>query len=202
VTGFALAGGNDSGSSSPSELISDGNTISDIAKEVQPSVVSIATENAGGSGVVYDDSGHIITNNHVAETARGGKLEVSFADGSTAQAEVVGTDPAGDLAVIKVDKTDNLTPIKMGDSDGLDVGDTVLAIGSPLGLDGSVTSGIVSAKDRTVQAGGGEQGGRQTTLTGLIQTDAAINPGNSGGALVNGNGELIGINTVIATTGS
>ncbi|ADD44777.1 trypsin-like peptidase domain-containing protein [Stackebrandtia nassauensis] len=203
VAGFALAGlGGGGDSSSPSEQVANGDTISDIAKKVQPSVVSIATENAGGSGVVYDDKGHIITNNHVAETASGGKLEVTFADGTTSQASVVGTDPAGDLAVIKVDDVDNLTPIKLGDSGALDVGDTVLAIGSPLGLDGSVTSGIVSALNRTVQAGGGEQGGNATTLNGLIQTDAAINPGNSGGALVNGKGELIGINTVIATTGS
>lgn len=200
VVGFGMASGLGDHESSPSELVSDKATLKDVAAAVQPSVVSIETKSAGGSGVVYDKNGYIITNNHVAETASGGALKVAFSNGDTAEAKVVGTDPSGDMAVIKVDGVDDLTPAKFGDSDGLAVGDSVLAIGSPLGLEGSVSSGIVSALDRTIQAGD-EQGGSTTTLNGLVQTDAAINPGNSGGALVNGRGELVGINTANASAG-
>ncbi|GAA4903501.1 putative serine protease PepD [Stackebrandtia albiflava] len=198
--GYSLAD-DDPPASSPSQFVGDGATLSDVAAAVQPSVVSVETETAGGSGVVYDDRGHIITNNHVVASAVGGEVTVQFADGTSAPAEVVGTDPAGDLAVLKVDDVEGLTPITVGDSEGLEVGDTVLALGSPLGLQGSVTSGIVSALDRTISAGEGPRGSA-TTLNGLIQTDAAINHGNSGGALVNGRGELIGINTAIATADS
>ncbi|MGH8791932.1 MAG: S1C family serine protease, partial [Stackebrandtia sp.] len=186
------------GSPSPSQLVGDGATLSDVAAAVQPSVVSINTGNGEGSGVVYDDEGHIITNNHVAATAAGGKMEVAFPDGSTAEATLVGADPAGDLAVIKVEGVDDLTPVTFGDSESLTVGDQVLALGSPLGLDGSVSAGIVSALDRSIEAGD-SGGGDVSALSGMIQTDAAINQGNSGGALVNGRGELIGINTAIAT---
>ncbi|HZE38119.1 MAG TPA: trypsin-like peptidase domain-containing protein, partial [Stackebrandtia sp.] len=199
AVGYLLSDG--SGGDSPSSLVGDNATISDVAKAVQPSVVDITSDKAEGSGVIYDTKGHIITNNHVASSGTTGKLKVTFADGSSAQAHITGTDPSGDLAVIQVDDAKDLTPIKFGDSDKLDVGDTVLAIGSPLGLQGSVTSGIVSAKNRTVQAGG-EDGTQATTLEGMIQTDAAINPGNSGGALVNGKGQLVGINTIIATAGN
>ncbi|WP_415646542.1 S1C family serine protease [Stackebrandtia soli] len=194
IVGFNLA----DGGGGSSQLTENGQTLSDVAAAVRPSVVSIATETTEGSGVVYDDEGHIITNNHVAASARGGSLQVSFSDGTSARGEVVGADPSGDLAVIKVD-VPGLTPISIGDSSDLAVGDTVLAIGSPLGLAGSVSSGIVSALDRTIQAGDGSPSGQVTTLNGLIQTDAAINPGNSGGALVNGGGELVGINTAAAT---
>jgi len=191
--GYALAE-SQATTESPSEMVSDGATLSDVAAVVQPSVVSISAGRATGSGVVYDEEGHIITNSHVVSSAQG-DIEVKFSDGTSAKASLVGMDQRGDLAVLKVDGVSNLTPIAIGDSNGLSVGDTVLALGSPLGLDGSVTSGIVSALDRAISDG-------SSSLQGLIQTDAAINRGNSGGALVNGRGELIGINTAIATTDS
>lgn len=190
VVGYTMASSESTGS--PSQMVADGATLADVAEQVQPSVVSIVAGEAGGSGVVFDDDGHIITNSHVVTAARG-EVEVTFSDGTSAPAQIVGTDEAGDIAVLKVDGNLDLTPIPIGDSDALSVGDTVLALGSPLGLEGSVTSGIVSALDRTITDGG-------TTLNGLIQTDASINQGNSGGALVDGNGELVGINTAIATT--
>ena len=191
AVGYGLAD-SESGIGSPSQPVADGATLSDVAAQVQPSVVSIDTGQAGGSGVVYDDAGHIITNSHVVASARD-TVEVTFSDGTTAPARLVGTDEAGDIAVLKVDEDVDFTPIAVGDSTGLEVGDTVLALGSPLGLEGSVTSGIVSALDRSISDG-------RSTLNGLIQTDASINHGNSGGALVNGRGELVGINTAIATT--
>src|SRR5262249_5094525 len=123
---------------------------------------------------------------------------------SKAQATIVGTDPASDLAVIKAQGVSGRTPAKFGDSNNIQQGDTVLALGSPLGLDGSVTAGIVSALDRTISGAGGQsqpRHGRPTSISHAIQTDAAINPGNSGGALVNLAGEVIGINTAIATSG-
>jgi putative serine protease PepD len=127
-------------------------------------------------------------------TAQGKTMTVLFTDGSRATATVVGTDARYDLAVIKADKT-GLTPAKFGKSSDVRVGDTVLAIGSPLGLEGSVTEGIISAEDRTIRVQG-------SSMSGLLQTDAPINPGNSGGALVNTKGEVIGINSSIATDGS
>jgi putative serine protease PepD len=142
----------------------------------------------------------------------GGEMSVKFNDGRTAKASVVGTDPATDLAVIRAEGVSGLTAATLGDSDALKVGDSVLALGSPLGLSGSVTMGIISALDRTLTVGGeqqqappgwGQGGGASevTTIGGAIQTDAAINPGNSGGALVNAGGQLVGINTAIATGG-
>ncbi|GAB3514357.1 trypsin-like peptidase domain-containing protein [Phytohabitans suffuscus] len=181
-----------------------------IAAKVAGSVVSITAGNAGGSGVVMSADGFVLTNNHVVESVGGGgTVSLTFADGKTAQAKVVGTDPRTDLAVVKAEGVSGLTPATFGDSDGMQVGDTVLAIGSPLGLDGSVTSGIVSAKDRTIQTGDDQQQdpfSRQqqapvSSISGLLQTDAPINPGNSGGALVNTRGEVIGINTAILTAG-
>jgi putative serine protease PepD len=179
-----------------------------IVARVAGSVVSITAGNAGGSGVVMSDDGYVLTNNHVVEGVRGGTVSLTFADGKTASAKVVGTDPRTDLAVIKADGVSGLTPATFGDSDGMQVGDAVLAIGSPLGLDGSVTSGIISAKDRTIQSGGdqqqdpfSQQQAPVSSISGLLQTDAPINPGNSGGALVNTKGEVIGINTAILTAG-
>ncbi|MEV4664752.1 trypsin-like peptidase domain-containing protein [Micromonospora echinofusca] len=176
-----------------------------IAAAVQPSVVSIATGNGEGSGVILTSDGFVLTNNHVVASATDGKVVVTFADGTTAQAQVRGTDPKTDLAVVKADGVSDLKAATFGDSDAMQVGDQVLALGSPLGLQGSVTAGILSARDRTIQAGSGEQ--RQepnqgaSSIAGLLQTDAPINPGNSGGALVNTRGEVIGINTAIATAG-
>ncbi|MGR6913903.1 S1C family serine protease [[Actinomadura] parvosata] len=189
-------------------------TVAQVAEKVQPSVVMIQGSTSEGSGVVLSQDGYILTNNHVVSGQNGG-LTVKFNDGKTAKATVVGTDPATDLAVIKAEGVSGLAKVALGDSDQLKVGDDVLAIGSPLGLDGTVTSGIISALDRTVTSGSGQdqqqlppgwggQGQRQeetTTLGGMIQTDAAINPGNSGGALVNAAGELVGINSAIAADG-
>ncbi|MEU4676825.1 trypsin-like peptidase domain-containing protein [Micromonospora sp. NPDC023737] len=175
-----------------------------IAASVQDSVVSIATENGEGSGVILTADGYVLSNNHVVASADGDTVRVIFADGTNAEAKIVGTDPKTDLAVVKAKGVSNLKAAKFGDSDGMQVGDQVLALGSPLGLQGSVTAGILSARDRTIQAGDGpQQDPRQaaSSIAGLLQTDAPINPGNSGGALVNTRGEVIGINTAIATSG-
>jgi putative serine protease PepD len=174
----------------------DRSSLAGVAAKTQPSVVSIATASGEGSGVILTEDGYILTNNHVVETASGGNVTVTFSNGKKVQAKVIGTDPRYDLGVVKAGVT-GLTPATLGDSDKMAVGDTVLAIGSPLGLQGSVTSGIISAKDRTLRAGQ-----NSSTLSGLLQTDAPINPGNSGGALVNMNGDVIGINTAIATSGN
>lgn len=208
VAGWALSGteGGTTNVQSVSMDAGNGMTYTEIVDRVTPSVVTIVTDIAEGSGVVYSNDGYIVTNNHVVDGAS--SVEVRFSDGSTAEAEVVATDSTQDLAVLKVDGVDDLTPIEFGDSDSLQVGDATVAIGSPLGLEGTVTTGIVSALDRTMSLGGQEEspfGQRQQsaqTLSGLIQTDAAINSGNSGGALVNGEGQLIGINTAIVTPSS
>ncbi|GGK01598.1 peptidase S1 [Pilimelia anulata] len=183
-------------------------SLAGIADGVTPSVVAISTGQGEGSGVVMSADGFVVTNNHViAAAGTNGRVSVAFKDGRTLPGTVVGTDPRTDLGVVKVAATD-LKPAKFGDSSGMRVGDTVMAIGSPLGLQGSVTAGIVSFMNRTIQAGGGENESpfgspaQGQTLSGLMQTDAPINPGNSGGALVNLNGEVIGINTAIATAGS
>jgi putative serine protease PepD len=198
-----------------------------IAQAVQPSTVSITvTTQQGqdeGTGVITRSDGMILTNNHVvADAAGGGQISVKFNDGKKVSADVVGTDPATDLAVIKASGVSGLKPVTFGNSDQLQVGDPVVAIGSPLGLEGSVTSGIISALHRTLsesgndqqqqqpgipgfggQGGQGQQGGGSggTAIGDAIQTDAAINPGNSGGPLVNSAGQVIGINTAIATSG-
>jgi putative serine protease PepD len=194
----------------------DRSSLAQIVAAVKDSVVSITTQSGEGSGVVITGDGYIVTNNHVVATATGETVTVIFANGKKAQAKIVGTDPRTDLAVIKADGVSDLAAATFGDSSKMQVGDTVLALGSPLGLEGSVTEGIISAKDRTIRAGGenGPQtpqnpfGGQQqqqssgtTSMSGLLQTDAPINPGNSGGALVNTNGEVIGINSAIATSG-
>jgi S1-C subfamily serine protease len=151
---------------------------------------------ATGSGIVLDDKGHILTNNHVIEGAS--KIQVKLgASDHEYTAEVVGTDPASDLALLKVEApTSELTPLTLGDSAKMEVGDPVVAIGNPFGLDRTVTSGIVSALQRQIQAPNG------FSIDNVIQTDAAINPGNSGGPLINSAGEVIGINSQIETGGS
>jgi S1-C subfamily serine protease len=150
---------------------------------------------ATGSGFVIDGEGHVLTNNHVVENA--GRIQVKLgASNATYKAEVVGADPASDLALLKVDApADQLHPLTLGDSSQAEVGDPVVAIGNPFGLDRTVTSGIVSALQRQIQAPNG------FSITNVIQTDAAINPGNSGGPLINTSGEVIGINSQIATGG-
>jgi putative serine protease PepD len=197
--------------------IIDRSSLASIAAAVRPSVVSITTANATGSGVIISADGYILTNNHVAVTANGSNVDITLSDGTNLKGKLIGTDPKTDLAVFQAQNpTKKLTPAKFGNSSALRVGDTVLAIGSPLGLDGSVTSGIVSALNRTIDESSdsqpqdpfGQQGQQNqnatpgATIAGAIQTDAAINPGNSGGALVNTNGEVVGINTAIATDGS
>lgn len=179
-------------------------SVADIAQRVLPSVVSISARGArgggSGTGFVIDSTGFILTNNHVISDAAvdGGRIEVQLNDGTTLAATIVGRDSAYDLAVLKVDRT-GLTALTFGDSDQVAVGDAVIAIGSPLGLSGTVTLGIVSAKDRAVTAG--EDAGDNSYIN-AIQTDAAINPGNSGGPLVNSAGAVIGVNSAIATLGS
>ena len=174
-------------------------TVADVAADVLPSVVSLAVRGpdaaGSGSGVVLDERGHILTNNHVVEAGVGGRVEVAFADGQRVDAEIVGRDPLSDLAVLDVDGVKDLRPIELGRSADVTVGSSVIAVGSPLGLSGTVTTGIVSALQRTVRATD------DAPLLDAIQTDAAINPGNSGGALVDAQGRLIGINTAISTTG-
>ena len=178
-------------------------SISALAAKVLPSVVSISTRNGSeggtGTGFVIRSDGYLLTNNHVvAGVVGGGSLRVSFNDGKTVDGKIVGTDSAYDLAVIKVDLK-NLTALQFGDSEKVQVGDSVIAIGSPLGLAGTVTSGIVSAKNRAVTAGSRTSEG---SFINALQTDAAINPGNSGGPLVDKSGAVIGVNSAIATLDS
>ena len=170
-----------------------------------PSVVKInvsGSEGSGsGSGIILSSDGEILTNNHVAAIAGdGGTMSVSFNDGSTAKASVVGTDPLTDTAVIKAEGVSGLTPATIGKSADLKVGESVVAIGSPFGLDSTVTSGIVSALNRPVDVG--SDGDGNSTTYPAIQTDAAINPGNSGGALVDLDGNVVGINSSIRTASS
>jgi putative serine protease PepD len=172
----------------------DGAGLAPVAAKVSPSIVTVlidsANESALGSGVVLSADGLILTNNHVISS--GGTVSVRLADGRTVPAKVVAADSTHDLALVQATGLSGLTPVTFGTDDSVAVGDTVLAFGAPLGLEGTVTSGIVSAFDREVGTGS-EQ------LTGLIQTDAAINEGNSGGALVDTAGHVIGINVAIAT---
>jgi putative serine protease PepD len=177
-------------------------SIAATAAAVTPSVVSIAFSSASGagtgSGFIIDSRGYILTNNHVVEGAvGGGSLTVDLPDGRSFDAAIVGRNSAYDLAVIKIDAT-NLPALQLGNSDGLVVGDTVIAIGAPLGLTGTVTTGIISALNRPVTAGGSGE----TSFINAVQTDAAINPGNSGGPLVNAEGRVIGVNSAIATMSS
>ncbi len=186
--------------------IIDRGSLASVAKAVQPAVVAVKTQGGEGSGVVISADGYIVTNNHVVASGSGSTVQVTFNSGKSISAKIVGTDPKTDLAVVKADAT-GLVAATWADSDAIQVGDTVLAIGSPLGLEGSVTAGIISALHRTIQVGGDQQSPLQprsavTTIGDAIQTDAPINPGNSGGALVDTNGKVVGINSAIATSGS
>ncbi|MCC5948458.1 MAG: trypsin-like peptidase domain-containing protein [Nitriliruptoraceae bacterium] len=195
--------------SAPSiEPLSESAIVPAVAEAVTPSVVRIDVTAEGfgtggpqrgglGSGVIYRSDGYILTNNHVIEAANG--VEVRLADGELLDAEVVGTDPLNDLAVLRVDR-DDLPAINLRPSDEpLRVGETVVAIGSPFGLDASVTAGVLSAVDRELRLDEQQAGGGPLTIPSVLQTDAAINPGNSGGALVDAQGRLVGINTAILT---
>lgn len=182
-------------------------SVEQVAAKVVPSVVKLETEmgrqSEEGSGILLSADGLILTNNHVVAGAKdapaGVQTKVTFADGNTTSYTVVGTDTSSDIAVVKAENVSGLTPITLGSSGNLRVGQDVVAIGSPLGLEGTVTTGIVSALNRPVAAGGDAQ--NQNTVLDAIQTDAAINPGNSGGALVDMNGDLVGVNSAIATLG-
>ncbi|MDY6871153.1 MAG: trypsin-like peptidase domain-containing protein [Actinomycetota bacterium] len=181
-------------------------SVEQVAAKVVPSVVKLET-NLGraseeGSGIILTSDGLILTNNHVVAAAADvprARTKVILSDGRSAPFTVVGTDPSSDIAVVRAQNVSGLTPITLGSSADLRVGQDVVAIGSPLGLDGTVTAGIISALNRPVAAGGDTR--NQNTVLDAIQTDAAINPGNSGGALVNMNGELVGVNSAIATMG-
>lgn len=183
-------------------------TFQAIYNSVNPSVVNIqvmedygwTTVSGEGSGFVWDTTGHIVTNNHVVEDAF--DITVVFADGTTTKAEIVGTDPQSDLAVIKVDPEGlSLQPVILGDSHSVAVGDLVIAIGNPYGLDGTMTQGIVSALSRSLTVDESSMFSRTNyTIPDIIQTDAAINPGNSGGVLVNISGEVIGVTAAIQSS--
>ncbi|HVM13909.1 MAG TPA: trypsin-like peptidase domain-containing protein [Egibacteraceae bacterium] len=174
-----------------------------IAAAVIPTVVQVDIEGRGGlgdsagngSGVIYRSDGHIITNNHVVEGAN--RVRVVLADGSRLEASVVGTDPDNDLAVIRVDRT-GLPAIQVADSSSVVIGELAVAVGSPFGLEGTVTAGVVSALNRDIPVAGRDR--QAMTMFNVIQTDAPINPGNSGGPLVGGDATLIGINSAILTT--
>ena len=202
---------------SSTALVKDG-TVEKVATAVLPSVVKVnvsGQSGAGsGSGIILTKDGQILTNNHVVTGAGdNGTISVNFNDGTTKKATVIGTDPVTDIAVIKVDGVDDLTPASLGKSSALKVGQTVVAVGSPYGLNATVTSGIVSALNRPVSVsseqeqtpqdpfGEQEQQPQQSLSTTYpaIQTDAAINPGNSGGALVDMSGRVVGINSSIRT---
>jgi S1-C subfamily serine protease len=172
----------------------------DLYARVSPGVVSILVETdqggAQGSGFVYDKQGHIVTNDHVVDGAT--TIEVDFADGFKVSAKVIGTDIDSDMAVLEVNAPESeLVPLTLGDSDAVKVGQMVVAIGNPFGLSGTMTSGIISARGRTLDSLRTTTGGNVFSAGDVFQTDAAINPGNSGGPLLNLNGEVIGINRAI-----
>ncbi|WP_433230284.1 S1C family serine protease [Actinomadura formosensis] len=177
-------------------------SVAGVAQRVLPSVVMIRVQSAqgevGGTGFIVN-GGYVVTNNHVVAGAGGGQIQIVFNDKKTLPATVKGADPSSDVAVLKPEGQHSLPPLPVGDSSKIAVGDPVIAIGSPLGLQGSVTTGIVSSLNRAVPTRG--EGGADASYLNAIQTDAAINPGNSGGPLVDAQGRVIGINTAIATLG-
>ncbi|MGA8117112.1 MAG: trypsin-like peptidase domain-containing protein [Actinocatenispora sp.] len=231
VTVHALDNGNLVSSPVASDAVSaKGGSLANVVDQVQPSVVSLKVQPEGnqsgdeGSGVIIRSDGMILTNNHVVSSVAegGGSITVAFSDGTQTPAKVVGTDPSGDLAVVQAQGQSGLKPATLGNSAKLRVGDGVVAIGSPLGLEGSVTQGIVSALNRSYSVaaeqeqpqqqnpfpfGQGQKQdeqqstGQSITIPNAIQTDAAINPGNSGGPLLNMAGQVIGINSAIRSSG-
>ena len=187
------------------DYVNSQDTLVALYQQLSPGVVSIQViSNLGsgqGSGFVIDQQGHIVTNYHVVEGAQ--TVEVDFSTGIKVYAEVIGTDLDSDLAVLKVNvETSQLVPLPLGDSDSASVGQTVVAIGNPYGLSGSMTVGIISARGRILDSMRQSTDGLYFTAGDLIQTDAAINPGNSGGPLINLNGEVIGVNRAIQTEGT
>jgi putative serine protease PepD len=204
VSGFVTAPAN----SVPPQRLEPG-SVEQVAAKVVPSVVKLETKSgnksAEGSGIILSADGLIMTNNHVVTAPDAGPginaaaATVTFSDGRTTGFTVIAADPATDIAVIRADNVSGLTPMTIGSSDNLHVGQSVVAVGSPLGLEGTVTTGIISALNRPVSTVG--EADTQNTVLDAIQTDAAINPGNSGGALVDMGGSLIGMNSAIATVG-
>ncbi|CAL9430149.1 trypsin-like peptidase domain-containing protein [Streptomyces sp. enrichment culture] len=184
----------------------DPDSVAGIASRALPSVVTLhasGTSAAGtGTGFVLDTRGHILTNNHVVEPAgRDGEITVTFHSGDTAEATVIGRDSGYDLAVVKVKGVRGLTPLPLGNSDNVQVGDPVVAIGAPFDLAGTVTSGIISARERPITAGGEKGDGSDVSYVDALQTDAPINPGNSGGPLLDAEARVIGINSAIRSAG-
>ncbi|MGW3420710.1 trypsin-like peptidase domain-containing protein [Streptomyces phaeochromogenes] len=182
-------------------------SVAGIAASALPSVVTLhvsGSESQGtGTGFVLDQRGHILTNNHVVEPADGsGEITVTFSGGQTAKAKVVGHDSGYDLAVVKVSGVSGLKPLALGNSDNVQVGDPVVAIGAPFDLENTVTAGIISAKERPITAGGEEGDGSDISYVDALQTDAPINPGNSGGPLVDSKARVIGINSAIRSADS
>ncbi len=215
AVGYQLASGGARGAISALDLPVPGalpvanlpnGSVEQVAQRVTPSVVQLRVHGARvageGSGIVLSADGLILTNNHVVEpAANGGDLAAVLQDGRSVPVQIVGrTGPSFDLAVVRAQGVTGLTPAQLGSSSNIRVGQEVVAIGSPLGLSGTVTSGIISALDRPVRAGG--EGSDQNSVLDAIQTDAAINPGNSGGPLVDMQGRVIGINSAIASLGS
>ncbi|MFI5616127.1 S1C family serine protease [Streptomyces sp. NPDC051567] len=193
--------------STPKDLKREAGSIAGLAAGALPSVVTIEAsagdgEAGTGTGFVYDQQGHILTNNHVvASAANGGKLTATFSDGKKYPAEVVGRAQGYDVAVLKLkNPPSGLKPLPLGDSDKVAVGDSTIAIGAPFGLSNTVTTGIVSAKNRPVASGDGSSG--KNSYMSALQTDASINPGNSGGPLLDGRGAVIGINSAIQSAGN
>jgi putative serine protease PepD len=205
-TSIAAVGRSDSSDAAPVEdSTAENPDWQAVTAAVAPSVVAIqvSSQQGGseGSGLVIDDAGHVLTNNHVVSGAANGTVQVTLSDGRLFEATIVGTDPSTDLAVVQIqDAPDDLQPVAMGDSDAVQVGDPVLAVGNPLGLANTATTGIVSALDRPVSATG--EDATDSVVTNAIQVDAAINPGNSGGPLFNASGQVIGITSSIATLSS
>ncbi|MET8897693.1 trypsin-like peptidase domain-containing protein [Streptomyces albogriseolus] len=180
----------------------DPGSVAGIAAQALPSVVTLHVSGGGragtGTGFVLDDRGHILTNDHVVEPAgENGDITITFHSGDTAEATVVGRDSGYDLAVVRVKGVRGLTPLPLGNSDNVQVGDPVVAIGAPFDLAGTVTSGIISARERPITAGGEKGDGSDVSYVDALQTDAPINPGNSGGPLLDGKGRVIGINSAI-----
>jgi putative serine protease PepD len=192
--------GPDSGDRAP-------DSVAGIAASALPSVVTLhvegAAESGTGTGFVLDNEGHILTNNHVVAPAGStGDITVTFSGGETASAEIVGKDSGYDLAVVKVSGVSGLKPLPLGNSDNVQVGDPVVAIGAPFDLSNTVTSGIISAKQRPITAGGEKGDGTDVSYVDALQTDAPINPGNSGGPLVDSQAHVIGINSAIRAADS
>jgi putative serine protease PepD len=178
-----------------------GLTTAQVAEAVLPGTVMIQAGSATGSGFVLDTAGRIMTNNHVVAAADGGRIRVVFADGRRTTGTLLGRSPSYDIAVVRVRAT-GLRPLQIGDSDASRVGEPVIAVGSPLGLPGTVTQGIVSALDRPVAVSDADNVDSPTAYIDAIQTDAPINPGNSGGPLIDSSARVIGVNSAILTLGS